>query len=185
MQMSPLVAEHCFCQQGKALGHPGRDCWKKDPTRGLSIFVGRNGDDVWDSDAFRVQGGHDRQDNMGGKYCLRNGDWWPLLVFLALWGLRLNWAFFIWWQVGYVIDSALSGCLQPMGGGGRNKQRVFVGVLSVGLHPPWLWHAHQEWQASLDLFIISGFGVFLASTLKSSLLPKSPVKNNYVKLKTL
>lgn len=34
MQISPLVAEHCSCHQGKALGHLGRDSGQKDPFPG-------------------------------------------------------------------------------------------------------------------------------------------------------
>lgn len=40
MQMSPLVAKHCSCHQGKALGHPGQDDGQKGPLPGALHLCG-------------------------------------------------------------------------------------------------------------------------------------------------
>lgn len=148
---------------------PGKGPWpsregrwaKRSPPRGSPSLWGENDDDVWDSNVFGVWGGHDRWDNMGGKHCLRNGDWWPLLVFLALLGPGLSQAFFISWQVGYVVHTALSGSLQLRRGWWEKQMEGDVGSLRAGLNPPWLWDACLSGMTGLNgLFITAGFGVF-------------------------
>lgn len=49
------------------------------------------------------------------------------LFFLALFGLGRSWAFFIWWQVGYVIHTFLSGSLQPRWGLWETQMEGFGG----------------------------------------------------------
>lgn len=117
---------------------PSRAGWeaKRTPPPGFSIFVGRKWWWCMRQWCFGVQGRHDRRDNMGGKYCLSNGDWWPLLVFLALLGLGLSRAFLMQWQVGYVVHDALSGSLQPRGGGWEKQTEGACGGVERRPQPP-------------------------------------------------
>lgn len=112
MQMFPFIAGRglCHCSEGTQTSRLVRRAGRNPPWR-LSSFVGNN--DVWDSNSFGTWREHDRQNNMGGKHCLHNWDWWSHLVSLLLLPIKTEMSFlmkdFILWQILYVGHTALSG----------------------------------------------------------------------------